>query len=96
LDESKVIAWVQVVLAVPDSAPSRHKLDASAAQGLAGAHAVLVSQATPHNVRDDFGVAVRVCSESSSRLHEVIVHDTQYTEIRTLWVIVLGKAEVKP
>jgi len=47
------------------------------------------------DVCTDFHVAMRVGTKASIRLHEIVVHHAQNTEILVPWVGVFCKTEVK-
>mmetsp|Transcript_16296 Transcript_16296/g.18679 ORF Transcript_16296/g.18679 Transcript_16296/m.18679 type:complete len:255 (-) Transcript_16296:189-953(-) len=76
-----------VAFAVRHSSSSGHKLHRSASQRLAGGAAsarrpvlVPVRELTLHHVRCDFHIAVRMGTEHTVGLHQVVVEDTQNTK----------------
>ena len=85
-----------IVFGVLHAATSRHVLDATSAKCLLITHRILMSQSRSRseNEAQDFSVGVGMATEASTGLDEVIVEDTEHTEVRRT-ILVFSEGEVE-
>lgn len=85
----------KVVLRVVNPGAGGHELHAAPAQGLLGAHGVLMGQVAIYDEGHDLHIPVRMFTKTPLSLHQVVVHHPKHPETAGA-LAVLGEVEVKP